>query len=372
MELCRLLPRVTARKPLLKTVAHYSARTRVGEESHDLFDYSSGRWMCVETTIHAFRLQSRRRCFDISELKRLAVPSIQQRTEDVAKFEKLAEGGFNRAFLITMHDGSQLVARIPYLVTAPGDLLVASEVAAMDFLRSHGIPVPKVYGYSTASTNPAGMEYIFMELMRGRNLGGVWFDSSERQRITFPASGSLYYRDDIQSEEAGIVVPTTDHLSDDSRFCIRPDTTLRLWFGKRFTLPVDRGPYKDCLAALNAGEKKEISYLTKYGHPIQPFQRLRREIYDYKPRSHLDHLMNLRQYLQIAPRLIPHHDPTLARPVMRHPDLQPKAIFVSDKFEITGLIGWSTLLSHTFMFPYHEEALGLPCRSRFAAKMLGF
>ena len=107
-----------------------------------------------------------------------------------------------------------------------------------------------------------------------------------------------------------------------------------------YSQPLTNLPDKDCLAALTAGAEKEISYLTKYGQPILPFQRLRREIYDYKPRSHLDHLVNLRQYLQIAPHLIPHHDPALARPVMRHPDLQPNNIFVTDQLEITGLIDW--------------------------------
>ncbi|EGD97726.1 phosphotransferase [Trichophyton tonsurans CBS 112818] len=325
---------------------------RIPEEAHDLFDYTSGRWIYND----ALRRSERRRCFDISELKRLAAASIHQRTEDVAKFEKLAEGGFNRAFLVTMRDGFQLVARIPYPSTAPKDLLVASEVATMDFLRSHGIPVPRVYGYSTVSTNPADTEYIFMELIRGRNLGDIWFDLSERQRITvvskivelearifalrFPASGSLYHCGDLQGETARTAVPTADHLSGENNFCIGPDTALGLWFGKRLAFPVERGPYKDCLAALTAGAEKEISYLTKYGRPILPFQRLRREIYDYKPRSHLDHLVNLRQYLQIAPHLIPHHDPALARPVMRHSDLQPSNIFVTDKLEITGLIDW--------------------------------
>ncbi|KAM5433157.1 hypothetical protein MferCBS31731_007154 [Microsporum ferrugineum] len=303
----------------------------------------------------ALRLAERKRSFHISELKRLAAASIHQKKEDVTRFEKLAEGGFNRTFLITMRNGFQLVARIPYPITGPKDLLIANEVATMDFLRSQGIPVPKVYGYSTVSTNPAGTEYIFMELIHGRNLGDIWFDLLERQRITiisnlvelesrifslrFPASGSLYYCDDLQEEESRIIVPST-HPTSESRFCIGPETTLGLWFGKRLNLQIERGPYKGCLGALTAGAKKEIAYLTKFGQPVQPFQRLRREIYGYEPRSHLDHIVNLKQYLQIASHLVPHDDPALARPIMRHPDLQPNNIFVSDKLEITGLIDW--------------------------------
>ena len=36
--------------------------------------------------------------------------------QDVNTIEKLDEGGFNRIFLITMHDGFQMIARIPYPV----------------------------------------------------------------------------------------------------------------------------------------------------------------------------------------------------------------------------------------------------------------
>ncbi|KAH2984236.1 hypothetical protein KXV25_001497 [Aspergillus fumigatus] len=104
----------------------------------------------------ALRHHERRRAFNVSELKRLAALAVRQKEDDVASFEKLAEGGFNRSFKITMRDGFQFVARIPYPVTEPKSLLVASEVATIDFLRSHGIPVPKIYGYSAVADNPAG------------------------------------------------------------------------------------------------------------------------------------------------------------------------------------------------------------------------
>lgn len=54
----------------------------------------------------------------------------------------------------------------------------------MDFLRSRGKPVPKIYGYSTTSENAACTEYNFMELVHGTNLGDTWFDMLEKARIT--------------------------------------------------------------------------------------------------------------------------------------------------------------------------------------------
>ena len=54
-----------------------------------------------------------------------------------------------------MRGDLQLVACIPHPVTVPKCYVVASEVATMDFLRSPGLPVPNVYGYSPASDNVA-------------------------------------------------------------------------------------------------------------------------------------------------------------------------------------------------------------------------
>lgn len=125
-------------------------------------------------------------------------------------FRKLAEGGLNRTFLITLDTGFQLVARIPYPLLTPKTyaLAAASEVATMDFLRSKGIPIPKVYAYSYTSKNEAETEYILMEYVDGTDLSQIWFDLNEEQIISlmdqlakiestmmsipFPAGGSIY------------------------------------------------------------------------------------------------------------------------------------------------------------------------------------
>ena len=72
-----------------------------------------------------------------------------------------------------MHGGFQMVARIPYTVTIPKYLTVASEVAALALLRSSGLPVPEVYEYSPVPDNAAETEYIFMEFVKGISLGNI-------------------------------------------------------------------------------------------------------------------------------------------------------------------------------------------------------
>jgi hypothetical protein len=61
-------------------------------------------------------------------------------------------------------------------------------------------------------------------------------------------------------------------------------------------------------------------------------------VHNYKAQSHIEHIETLEKFLQIAPHIIPHDSPTLQRPTMRHPDLQPNNIFVLKDLEITGVI----------------------------------
>lgn len=338
----------------------------------DCFEYTSGRWIYNDTLRHT----ERKKTFNVPAFKRLAAQSINRPENDLTGFEKLAEGGFNRTFLITMRDGFKFVARIPFPVTQPKSLLIASEVATMDYLRLQGLPIPRVFGYSTTADNPAGTEYIFMELVTGTNLGDVWFDLSEQEQTTvitnlvqlesklmnlhFPASGSLYYSSDLPDDCPQIPIQpgsSASKQSGEKQFCIGPDTSFRLWFGKRLHLRVERGPYHDCFAALTAGATKEIAYLEKFGKPLAPFQRLRREVHNYQPQSHLEHIQNLKKYLAIAPHLISSapNDKYLHRPVIRHPDLQPNNVIVTDNFEVKGLIDWQ----HSTIMPLFLQS-GIP------------
>lgn len=73
-----------------------------------------------------------------------------------------------------MRDGFQMVARIPYPATTSEYFAVASEVATMALLRSSGLPIPEVYGYSPVPDNAAETEYIFMEFVQGTSLSDIW------------------------------------------------------------------------------------------------------------------------------------------------------------------------------------------------------
>lgn len=99
---------------------------------------------------------------------------------EIKSLSKLAEGGFNRTFEVTMKDGLQIIARLPYPSTPPKRYAVASEVATMDLVRTYGLPVPRIYGYAVTADNSVGSEYIIMEKVQGKEIGHfdrdqIWF-----------------------------------------------------------------------------------------------------------------------------------------------------------------------------------------------------
>ncbi|KAG5640548.1 hypothetical protein DXG03_008124 [Asterophora parasitica] len=153
-----------------------------------------------------------------------------------------------------MHDGFEMVARIPYPATVSKFYAIASEVATMCFLHSSGLPVPQVYDYSPTSDNAAKIEYIFMEFVRGKKLSNVWLEleepdialvlrqlvklESRMMSIPFPAGGSLYYTNNLEKVAGRMGFPLNN-----GGFCISPDVRLHMWFGRRSQLDVDRGPF---------------------------------------------------------------------------------------------------------------------------------
>lgn len=56
----------------------------------------------------ALRHAERRRVFNVDELCRLAVQSVDRSPDDILDFAKLAEGGYSPIFLITMRGGARL------------------------------------------------------------------------------------------------------------------------------------------------------------------------------------------------------------------------------------------------------------------------
>ncbi|PYH75396.1 kinase-like protein [Aspergillus uvarum CBS 121591] len=331
---------------------HANASTRCGRKSnvtlHDeFFRYTSGRWIFNEH----LRLSERFLEFDVSALQDVISAASGRLKSDLKTFVKLSEGGFNRVFEATFSDGKCVIARLPYPSTVPEHYTVASEAATLDYLRLHGIRTPVVYGWCSTKANPVGTEYIIMEKLEGTPLGDKWFLMTPKEQhkvmkqivewekqlmsLRFPASGSLYYTRDLSSDSRIQLADPNDRA-----FCIGPTAHYSWWHDKRDLLNIDRGPWLSSIDIFRAAGERELAWTKAYAKPRLPYDRLYREIYHFKHVSPDSHITDLTNYLQMARCLGYADNSTLNRPVMRHPDLQPNNILVSETNDIIGLIDW--------------------------------
>jgi hypothetical protein len=91
--------------------------------------YTAGRWLFNEH----HQLAARRVNFNLDELIKIA----QGLDSGVCtKVEKLPEGNYNKAFLLTMESGHQFVAKVPNPNAGLPFYTTASEVATMEFVSS--------------------------------------------------------------------------------------------------------------------------------------------------------------------------------------------------------------------------------------------
>lgn len=230
-------------RPLTTTASSHSG------SKQDLFSYTTGRYLYNEH----IRLAERYVEFNIGALEAVAVRSVDRKK--VVHTSKLAEGGFNRIFLLTMDDGFEVIAKIPFPLTVPKKLTTESEVATLDLLRRKGIPVPRVYAYSSTDDNPVGSEYILMEKAPGKPLTSRWFELTPRERVSlvvsfveiekklfdipFGSYGSLYYKDNLPSSRSDLYASPNDT---NEKFCIGPSADHMFWRGRHGELDLNRGP----------------------------------------------------------------------------------------------------------------------------------
>jgi len=136
----------------------------------------------------------------VNGFKDAAARSVNKPVSNDKRLHKLVEGGFNRVPELTMEDGTSIIARLPYPSTSPRRLAVVSEVAPMDFVRAHGIPTPRILGYSI-DENAVGSEYIWKSCPDGQleTLGSTYLNKREyRSCMTWSSSrlscSTLYYQ----------------------------------------------------------------------------------------------------------------------------------------------------------------------------------
>jgi hypothetical protein len=90
---------------------------------------------------------------------------------------------------------------------------------------------------------------------------------------------------------------------------------------------------------LKAGAEKELAWLRNFGEPSFPLREYG-EFTDYQQSDPAEQIGSLQQFLQIARHLVPTNPEHqyLLKPTLRHPDLNPRNIFVDEDLKIYSLI----------------------------------
>ncbi|KAL1854995.1 hypothetical protein Plec18170_004407 [Paecilomyces lecythidis] len=312
------------------------------------------------------RLRERYVQFDIDALRRVAAAAVNR--DRCTSIIKLAEGGFNKIFLLRMDDGYEVVTRIPTPIAGPPHYTTASEVATLRFLRTvlH-VPVPEILAYSTDATNPVGAEYIILERLQGDSLTSRWLSLSTAElkevlsqiveveeklfSFSFPAYGSLYYKNDIPID---LQVDIGNKQTTD--FCVGPISKRQFWHGEREAMQLDRGPctylnlhsmfditsYRYFVGTkpndfLIAAARRELAWISEYAKP-QPRKTFLLQTDD--PIDPNEHAKLLHDYMRLAPFLTP-QEPELTSPILRHPDLSlANVILAPNSTKVLGIIDW--------------------------------
>jgi hypothetical protein len=104
-------------------------------ENADFFRFTRGRFVVDEEHQMAKRYVH----FDMNELARVAAKAVN--ANHCISIEKCPDGLYNKAFLMTMDDGFEVLAKVSNPNAGIPHYTTASEVATMDFVSPRAILV---------------------------------------------------------------------------------------------------------------------------------------------------------------------------------------------------------------------------------------
>ncbi|RAL07047.1 aminoglycoside phosphotransferase family protein [Aspergillus homomorphus CBS 101889] len=354
---------------LMKRWFRADQRTKSGikdakEDRDALRRFTSGRWLWREQEQLACRYVR----FELRALLDIAASFLG--AQFCTRVLKLAEGQYNKVFLLTMNDGRECIAKLPNPNAGRPHFTTASEVATMDFLRNVlELPVPQVYAWSSrAAENPVGAEFILMEKQPGVMLSDVWDSLKGKSRAQlvlqvvdlektlaatkFTGYGALYYKKDSPPSRAAtapLYVDSNRKTLPSDKFVIGPTNHRAFFDFGRGSLDIDRGPWTSATELVTAVANREIATTRKgLKYPLMP-EGLFRGPRQYQPNT-AKKLATLNNYLRVAASTLP-ENPTSHASVLWHGDLNLQNIFVdpAEPTRITGIIDWqSTSLSPLF------------------------
>ncbi|PGH14137.1 hypothetical protein AJ79_03254 [Helicocarpus griseus UAMH5409] len=155
----------------------------------NFFRYTRSRFLHEEEE----NLSQRYVKYNVEELANIAAEVAGPGKRHCIQVDKLADGMYNKALLLTMADGTQVVGKVPNANAGLPHFTTASEVATMDFVRNVlGTPVPKVLGWCSKADNPYG---------------------------------GLYYKGDLACPSSLVYTNRDGKRTEDSRFAVGPSVS---------------------------------------------------------------------------------------------------------------------------------------------------
>ncbi|RFU30085.1 hypothetical protein B7463_g6233, partial [Scytalidium lignicola] len=322
----------------------------------ELYRYTRNRWIYNESE----QLSKRYLKFDLQQLLKAAVTAV---SNEGTRVLKCREGLNNKAYLLTMNNGSEVFAKLPNPIAGPTYYTTASEVATRAFLRDAlNIPTPRILAWCADQNNPVGAEYILEEKAPGVPLGSLWYQWPMKfklqmiqqiveieQQLTstkFMKSGCIYFKGDIPISTALVTKPPL-RSSLLERFTLGPLVSSGLWRGHRAGMDMHRGPYSERLEFMEAMAKNEMLFIKTQAHPRMNYHRSSSE--PELPQEVLD-LLN--RYLLLAPAMVPPCGTTDTHsPTLWHPDLHLDNVYVNpESKQITRIIDWQSAAVMPFFY----------------------
>ncbi|RJE24176.1 hypothetical protein PHISCL_03495 [Aspergillus sclerotialis] len=346
-----------------------------------IYAYTSGRWLVSED----LQLKQRYMTFDINKLCSLAVEecnknktntNVQTKATKCINITKL-EGASNKALVLTMDNGSELVAKIPCLNAGPKFWTTASEVATLMFLKKcTSIPVPDVYSWSSEAENryAVGAEYILMSKADGVSLDEKWVDMTRAEKhkvidrvieierelsnLIFPAYGNLYLRVDVPARWNSY--PLSSKMDPEGLFCVGPSYSS-IWLNEKLSgMKADEGPWKTFESFAANYPQREKARVAKSPDKIQS------QLNTFHENQSVEELNSFIERITSTLPILCAHGPVkeTSIPVLWHMDLNLNNIFVDSEnpTKITSIIDWqSARIRPLFMqahFPRFVEPRG--------------
>ncbi|CAG8004782.1 unnamed protein product [Penicillium salamii] len=296
--------------------------------------------------------------FNLEQLVKVAVNACNG-SKSCIKVTKCSEGLHNKAFILTMDNGSEVFAKLPNPNAGPPQFTIASEVATRELLRGvFNVPAPEILAWSCdAAKNLVEAEYIIEEKAPGVRLGTVWNQWPRELKlrlitevveientlttINFDRHGCIYFKDDLLSLTGEAKEIHASHVAPGAleKYSIGPLTSNELWSGVRRDMVLERGPWRDPREYVEALGRNEMAWIKS--HAVPRMNHYRSSQIKELPE---DGLALLKKYIDVAPHLVPPStDESGCANVLWHPDLHLDNIFVDpDTHQITRIVDWQS------------------------------